>query len=217
MELLINGNSGVPDMIPHLTARPFWNFTPEDNLFYFIMKLQANINTIKRELLSTKGKRIFQPYRAPNWANPNRKAEDGYGSLAHDSGDWNILYLLLHNVDFTENCKLFPETMKLLRDEIVMDDQAGPLQVIEGDDGRRCFRPRMYRHVFFSALSPGTHIAKHHGPTNKKLRIHVPLLLPSNKNLNEPMHSACSGIRVGDQTENFCGRQMYCIRRFVRA
>jgi hypothetical protein len=30
-------------------------------------------------------------------------------------------------------------------------------------------------HAFFSALSPGTHITRHHGPTNKKLRLHLPL------------------------------------------
>jgi aspartate beta-hydroxylase len=35
--------------------------------------------------------------------------------------------------------------------------------------------PRAYEHAFFSALSPGTHIIKHNGPTNKKLRIHLPL------------------------------------------
>ena len=36
--------------------------------------------------------------------------------------------------------------------------------------------PRSYQHAFFSALTPGTHILKHHGPTNKKLRIHLPLI-----------------------------------------
>jgi hypothetical protein len=36
--------------------------------------------------------------------------------------------------------------------------------------------PRLYGHAFFSALAPGTHITKHHGPTNKKLRLHLPLV-----------------------------------------
>ena len=35
---------------------------------------------------------------------------------------------------------------------------------------------RSYTHAFFSALTPGTHIIKHHGPTNKKLRVHLPLV-----------------------------------------
>lgn len=36
--------------------------------------------------------------------------------------------------------------------------------------------PRQYKHAFFSAMSPDTHILKHHGPTNKKLRFHLPLI-----------------------------------------
>ena len=32
---------------------------------------------------------------------------------------------------------------------------------------------------FFSALTPGSHILKHHGPTNKKLRVQLPLIVPN--------------------------------------
>ena len=39
--------------------------------------------------------------------------------------------------------------------------------------------PRPYRHSFFSALAPNTHVYKHHGPTNKKLRCHIPLRVPT--------------------------------------
>lgn len=56
-------------------------------------------------------------------------------------------------VDFGENRKLCPKTCALL-DSV----------------------PRAYEHAFFSALTPGTHIVPHHGPTNKKLRIHLPLV-----------------------------------------
>lgn len=31
------------------------------------------------------------------------------------------------------------------------------------------------QHAFFSALQPGTHVIAHTGPTNKKLRCHLPL------------------------------------------
>jgi len=41
----------------------------------------------------------------------------------------------------------------------------------------------------FSALAPGTHIRKHNGPTNKKLRVHLPLVVPD----------GCR-LRVGDTT-----------------
>jgi len=36
--------------------------------------------------------------------------------------------------------------------------------------------PRNYHHAFFSALTPGTHVTPHNGPTGKKLRVHLPLV-----------------------------------------
>lgn len=54
--------------------------------------------------------------------------------------------------------------------------------------------PRWYCHAFISVLDPSTHISKHHGPTNKKLRIHLPLQVPP---------GGLSGIRVGDETISF--------------
>ena len=56
-------------------------------------------------------------------------------------------------VPFPENCARCPVTTRLLE-----------------------ALPRSYQHAFFSALTPGTHIIKHHGPTNKKLRVHLPLV-----------------------------------------
>lgn len=47
-----------------------------------------------------------------------------------------------------------------------------------------------YDHAFFSALAPNTHIKKHNGPTNKKLRCHLPLVVPPN--------GSCR-LRVGDE------------------
>jgi aspartate beta-hydroxylase len=48
--------------------------------------------------------------------------------------------------------------------------------------------PRQYYHAFFSAMNPGTHIMKHCGPTNKKLRFHLPICGVEG-----------SRLRVGDQ------------------
>jgi aspartate beta-hydroxylase len=44
-------------------------------------------------------------------------------------------------------------------------------------DAIKCL-PRPYEHSFLSALSPGTHITPHFGPTNKKLRCMLPLTVP---------------------------------------
>jgi aspartate beta-hydroxylase len=86
--------------------------------------------------------------------------------VGHDAGDWNVFYLFLHNMDFAANRALCPTTVSLLES---IGDQ--------------------YDHAFFSALAPSTHIKRHHGPTNKKLRCHLPLVVPP----------ACR-LRVGDET-----------------
>ena len=36
--------------------------------------------------------------------------------------------------------------------------------------------PDPYHHAFYSALTPNSHIMAHYGPTNKKLRFHLPLI-----------------------------------------
>lgn len=43
--------------------------------------------------------------------------------------------------------------------------------------------PNNYHHAFFSALTTKSHIMKHHGPTNKKLRFHLPLMGVQNSRL----------------------------------
>jgi aspartate beta-hydroxylase len=36
--------------------------------------------------------------------------------------------------------------------------------------------PNLYHHSFISALTTRSHITSHYGPTNKKLRFHLPLV-----------------------------------------
>lgn len=94
----------------------------------------------------------FQPYRGPSWAG-SVKATDGVGYQSHDSGEWNVYYLQLHGMEFSTNCERVPTIMKLLKEAL----------------------PRGFHHAFISFLSPGTHIVPHYGPTNKKLRFHLPI------------------------------------------
>ena len=55
---------------------------------------------------------------------------------------------------FDVNCEKVPKTIELLN----------------------AYLPNNYHHCFFSALTTKSHIMKHHGPTNKKLRFHLPLM-----------------------------------------
>ncbi|KAF4322824.1 hypothetical protein BBO99_00003821 [Phytophthora kernoviae] len=154
---------GCPEVIPLLRATPVWDCRE----FPWVQTLEKNFADIKAELLALKDniKSGFQQYRAPSWAS-GITMKDGLGSIGHDAGDWNVLYLFLHNVDFRANRELCPKTAAIIES---IDDH--------------------YDHAFFSALAPRTHVKKHHGPTNKKLRCHLPLVVPGGK---------CR-LRAGDQ------------------
>jgi len=114
---------------------------------------EDNFEVIRTELLGLRALKGFQPYRGPSWIS-DMPAKDGVGSESIDKGQWNVYYLFLHDLKFDMNCKNCPLTVKIIEEHV----------------------PRQYHHAFFSAMNSGTHIIKHHGPTNKKLRFHLPLL-----------------------------------------
>lgn len=96
----------------------------------------------------------FQPYRDPvSSSNQSRVAADGLGVEGVDSGAWNVLYLYLNHKRFEDNCARFPVTLKAIEEAF----------------------PRQYSHAFFSALTPGSHIMKHTGPSNRMLRVWLPM------------------------------------------
>jgi len=168
---------GCPQIIPGLRASKFW----DPDQFSWIKDLRKSFPKIREEVMSLrdsgkqKEKSGFQPYRAPSSSSSQETSsntnESIRGSAAHDSGEWNIYYLYLHNMDFTTNRDRLPETVKVLKNI-----------------------PRFYDHAMLSNLSPNTHVTKHHGPTNKKLRIHLPLYVPSKTD-------SCR-LRVGDETRS---------------
>ena len=160
---------GCPQIIPGLRASQFW----DPNQFEWIEDLRRTFPKIREEVLSLRSSKKqkesgFQPYRAPS-SSKQEGSNSACGTAAHDSGEWNIYYLYLHNIDFSANRDRVPETVKLLKSI-----------------------PRFYDHAMFSNLASETHVTKHHGPTNKKLRIHLPLYVPQEKN-------SCK-LRVGNET-----------------
>ena len=177
---------GCPEYIPGLKSEAFWD--PKE--FTWASVLEENWETIRDEVLATKGKGGFQEYRAPTWADgveagPSatpkhavtqeagdaKQEESGprVGKLGTDKGNWNVSYLALHNVDCSRVRELCPKTWELL-------------SAVEG----------FYDHAFFSSMSKVSHITKHTGPTNKKLRCQLPLIVPTDP------PSACR-LRAGDE------------------
>lgn len=163
--------AGCPNVIPNLTARSVWGQGSASlrDLFPWVALLEDNVDVIRDEFLNLRGTDAFQPYRSP----PSSKtasltnATDALGQLATDSGSWNVAYLHLHGLDFADNLLRCPKTAAIIA------------QI-----------PRHYHHCFFSAMAPQTHITPHYGSTNKKLRCHLPLEVPS---------SASAWLRVGDE------------------
>ena len=155
---------GSPDVVAGLRAFPWWDVAE----FPWISQVEAYYEDIREELLALHYKGGFQPYRGPSWT-PGIDAPD-IGRQSHDQGDWNVFYLYLHGMTFEDNIAKCPKTVEMIKRVI----------------------PRHYEHAFFSAVNPHTHIVTHHGPTNKKLRLHFPIT-----------GLAGTRLRVCDDTQGF--------------
>eukprot|EP00752_Nemacystus_decipiens_P012112 g10737.t1 len=169
---------GCPEIIPGLRSKAFWSADGFD--LPWVADFEKGFIHVREELLALRGSGGFQPYRAPGGRSRKRETveEDGVGIKGHRGGDWNVFYLFLHNtVDFSKNRGMCPKTVSLVE-----------------------ALPRHHKHAFFSALAPGTHVMKHNGPTNKKLRVHMPILAPAR---------GLSRLRVGEETrEVVAGRAL---------
>jgi aspartyl/asparaginyl beta-hydroxylase (cupin superfamily) len=85
-----------------------------------------------------------------------------------ERGSWTTYRLFAAGRKLEDQCRRCPETTRIV--ESIPDVCATGL-------------------VYFSVLSPGTHLAAHCGPTNTRLRCHLGLVVPSG-----------SRIRVGEDT-----------------
>eukprot|EP01032_Pedospumella_encystans_P008625 gene8625-10215_t len=158
-----------PQLIPGLRAQPFWDTAQ----LPWIARLEAAYDDIKREfmalkeggLLPSQGTKVsgFQHYRSPKTTtseDPSNITDSGVspelGESATDRGQWNVCYFYLHGMDFSDNLARCPIT-------------ASAIEAVT----------RQYHHALFSALAPDTHVKPHCGPTNKKLRCHLPLHIPT--------------------------------------
>ena len=118
-----------PILVPNLEARPFWEGAVLTDKLPWVSKLEALFPLIREEFLALRTQAAaggFQPYRAPTWTQnapeerpsseneqcqKNTRDDDcDIGARAHDRGSWNVFYLWLHNIDFSEHRKLCPAT-----------------------------------------------------------------------------------------------------------
>lgn len=83
------------------------------------------------------------------------------------SGQWNVFHLVNQGQQIEQNCAICPHTWSLLR----------RLQ------SSCCMIGNVFGNASFSVVKPGCHITSHCGPTNIRLRCHVPLYVPDSCSL----------------------------------
>jgi aspartyl/asparaginyl beta-hydroxylase (cupin superfamily) len=141
--------------VPRLPAIPF--FDPKD--FSWVPGIEAQTAAITEELKSALERQqdAFQPYIAYKPGDPvNQWAE-----LNH-SQRWSSLSLWRGGVRDEANLAACPKTAAAL-EEVEMAEIGG-----------------LCPNAMFSALAPHTEIPPHHGETNARLVVHLPLVVPNN-------------------------------------
>jgi aspartate beta-hydroxylase len=139
--------------IPRLPAIPFFDRA----VFPWVAELEAQTDQIREELMGLLERKAeqFQPYVAYESGTPVNQWQE----LNH-SKRWSSYFLWRNGEELVENSQHCPKTAAALR------------QV----DMPRI--PGLCPNAMFSALAPNTHIPPHHGETNARLVVHLPLIVP---------------------------------------
>jgi aspartyl/asparaginyl beta-hydroxylase (cupin superfamily) len=88
------------------------------------------------------------------------------------TGSWDVVFLYDRGRRHEANCVTCPETAQLIEQHRTVRDLAGL--------------------VYFSRMAPGTRVARHHGPTNMRLRCHLGIDIPAE-----------CGIKVAGETRSW--------------
>lgn len=150
---------------PDLAPRPWF----ERSEFPWLTSIEEQTDTIRSEYAQVVGQNadLLKPY-----FEQGDRATDTFSDLIGKSG-WQSMHLLKFG-RVEENCQKFPETMAIL-------------------DSLPLARAGVYfPEVVFSVLGADAVIPPHHGLSNTRLAVHLPLIVPE----------ACS-ITVGEETRQW--------------
>lgn len=141
--------------IPRLPAIPFF----ERDAFDWVEALEAKTAAITAELSAALARQQeeFTPYIAYKPGTPVNQWQE----LNH-SRRWSSYFLWAHGQPVDEHLQQCPQTAQALK------------AVDMADIGGLC------PNAMFSALAPHTHIPPHHGETNARAVVHLPLVVPDN-------------------------------------
>jgi aspartate beta-hydroxylase len=141
--------------IPRLPAIPFF----ERSMFPWMRELEDQTDHIRDELQSLLEGQTeqFQPYVAYEAGTPVNQ----WHELNH-SKRWSSYFLWRNGDEVLENSQHCPKTAAALQQQDMPKI------------------PGLCPNAMFSALAPKTHIPPHHGETNARLIVHLPLIVPEN-------------------------------------
>ena len=189
----------------------------DSNITKVVEYLESNIETIREEYLRVSPSMIsdydsLQDHTSNSSSSTSTSTSDSSGdqhnnndnnkSLHKGQWDW-YTYMSKGNIQGHFVMK-FPETSKLINEGLRM--AKNNYQLFEGTP---------FGFVFFSSLGPGAKISPHTGPSNLRLRIHLPITAPSLDNnnnadektsstgMNEKTGLPYCGIRVGNSIRSY--------------
>jgi len=142
-------------LVPRLPAVPFFDRAQ----FAWVDALERRTAEITEELraVHAEAREDFQPYVAYEPGTPVNQWKE----LNH-SRRWSSYFLWQHGAPVEAHQRACPRTAEALA-EVEMADIGG-----------------LCPNAMFSALAPHTHIPPHHGETNARLVVHLPLIVPDN-------------------------------------
>lgn len=115
---------------------------------YYSEQLSSLLSSVNFELIKSEFKQI------------RYSTSEGWFKNTTTEGEWSVYHLFNQGEKVKNNCSTCPKTMKII-------DSVVPL-----------LKGCSFGNVLFSILQAGTHITAHYGPTNCRIRCHLPLFVP---------------------------------------
>lgn len=132
-----------------------------------ISALQTHYAAIHEELMSviTQEKTLFQPFDSAVYKDVATTQKQQQQQNQQQQAEWSSIYLYRQGIKQVETCKTyFPITTNILE------------TMCPHHMGGKCG----FGSIYFSKLKQNTKVVEHCGPTNVRLRCHLPLVVPKN-------------------------------------
>lgn len=115
---------------------------------YYSEQLSSLLSSLNFELIKSE----FQQIRF--------RTSEGWFKNSTLQGEWSVYHLINQGKPVENNCNTCPRTMEIIESVVPLLKECS------------------FGNVLFSTLKAGTHITAHYGPTNCRIRCHLPLFVP---------------------------------------